>query len=83
MKGHSLSRGFMIVILGSLLLIPAAWAQQSKPGGTLRVAYEADITGLDPHLSFGLQAWYVAGSLFNSLVTINAELNVGPDLVES
>jgi ABC-type transport system substrate-binding protein len=83
MSGHTFSRGFMIAILASLLLMPAAWAQRPKHRGTLRVAYEADSTGLDPHVSSGLQAWYVAGSLFNSLVTIDAELNVVPDLAES
>jgi ABC-type transport system substrate-binding protein len=82
MKEHTFSTGFMIAILACLLL-PAAWAQQPKPGGTLRVAWEADITGLDPHLSFGMQARHVVGNLFNSLVTIDAELNVVPDLAES
>jgi peptide/nickel transport system substrate-binding protein len=83
MKGHTFGTGFTIAIVTCLLLMPVSSAQQSKPGGTLRVAYEADITGLDPHVSFGLQAWYVSGSLFNSLVTIDAELNVVPDLAES
>jgi peptide/nickel transport system substrate-binding protein len=83
MKGHTFGTGFTIAIVACLLLMPVSSAQQSKPGGTLRVAYEADITGLDPHVSFGLQAWYVSGSLFNSLVTIDAELNVVPDLAES
>jgi peptide/nickel transport system substrate-binding protein len=83
MNGHTFGTGFMIAIVACWLLMPVSWAQPPKPGGTLRVAYEADITGLDPHVSFGLQAWYVAGSLFNSLVTIDAELNVVPDLAES
>jgi ABC-type transport system substrate-binding protein len=47
------------------------------------VAWEVDISGLDPHLSFGMQAWLVVGNLFNSLVTIDPELNVVPDLAES
>jgi peptide/nickel transport system substrate-binding protein len=66
-----------------LLLLPVVWAQQPKPGGTLRVAYEADVSGLDPHLSPGIQAWHVVGNLFNSLLTIDAELNYVPDLAES
>lgn len=70
----------LLVVLG---LVGFAAAQQPKPGGTLRVAYEWDITGLDPHISFGVQAWHVVGSLFNSLVTIDAELNFVPDLTES
>jgi peptide/nickel transport system substrate-binding protein len=83
MTGHGFSTGFMIPILASLPLLPAWWAQQPKPGGTLRVAWEADISGLDPHLSFGMQARHVVGNLFNSLVTIDAELNFVPDLAES
>jgi peptide/nickel transport system substrate-binding protein len=84
MKGHTLSTGFMIATVACLLLLlPAVWAQQPKPGGTLRVAYEADVSGLDPRLSPGIQAWHVVGNLFNSLLTIDAELNYVPDLAES
>jgi ABC-type transport system substrate-binding protein len=84
MKGHTCSTGFMIAIVACLLLLlPVVWAQQPKPGGTLRVAYEADASGLDPHLSPGIQAWHVVGNLFNSLLTIDAELNYVPDLAES
>ncbi len=70
----------LLVVLG---LIGIAAAQQPKPGGTLRVAWEADLTGLDPHLTQGLQAFHVMGNLFNSLLTIDAELNYVPDLAES
>src|SRR5919108_543255 len=82
MKGHKFGIVFMI-IGGLLLAYLAAWAQQPKPGGTLRVAWEADITGLDPYISPGVQSWFVVGNLFNSLVTIDAELNIVPDLAES
>jgi ABC-type transport system substrate-binding protein len=74
----------LLVLLGYLLVVPlSAWAQQPKPGGTLQVAWEADVSGLDPRLSPGAQAGYVMGNLFNSLVTIDAELNYVPDLAES
>jgi ABC-type transport system substrate-binding protein len=73
----------LIGLLVVLSLVGFAAAQQPQPGGTLRVAYESDITGLDPHISFGVQAWHVVGSLFNSLVTIDAQLNFVPDLAES
>jgi ABC-type transport system substrate-binding protein len=82
MKGRLYGIGCMII--GCLLLTQlAASAQQPKPGGTLRVAWEADITGLDPYISPGVQSWFVVGNLFNSLVTIDAELNIVPDLAES
>ena len=42
----------VVLVLGTPIWL---WAQQSapapKPGGTLKVAWEADITGLDPHTS--------------------------------
>ena len=83
MQEHTCSTRFMIPILAFLLLLPVGWTQQPKPGGTLRVTWEADISGLDPHLSFGMQARLVVGNLFNSLVTIDPELNFVPDLAES
>jgi peptide/nickel transport system substrate-binding protein len=84
MKDHPFRLGIMIAILACLpLLLPAGWAEQPRSGGTLRVAYEADVAGLDPHLSPGIQAWHVVGNLFNSLLTIDAALNYVPDLAES
>lgn len=58
-SGWSLLIGLLVVI-GVVGLVAA---QQPKSGGTLRVAWEADISGLDPHLSFGMQAahTYVQG----------------------
>ncbi len=71
MKRHAGWSG-LIGLLVVLALVGYAVAQQSKPGGTLRLAWEADVTGLDPHLSNGIQAWHVVGNLFNSLLTIDA-----------
>jgi peptide/nickel transport system substrate-binding protein len=84
MQGCRLRIGLMMAMVGCLLLTPTrVWAQQPKPGGTLRVAWEADVTGLDPHLSTGVQAYRVLGNLFNSLITIDTALNYVPDLAES
>jgi peptide/nickel transport system substrate-binding protein len=84
MKRHACSAGFLMAIVTCLQLLPlGVWAQQPQSGGTLRVAYESDVAGLDPHLSPGIQAWHVVGNLFNSLLTIDAELNYVPDLAES
>jgi peptide/nickel transport system substrate-binding protein len=77
--GWSMLIGLLVV----LVFVGLALAQQPKPGGTLRVAWEADVTGLDPHISPGIQAWHVEGNLFNSLLTIDAQLNYLPDLAES
>ena len=77
-------RGSMLIgLLVVLAFVGLTAAQQPTPGGTLRVAWEADVPGLDPHLSPGIQAWYVEGNLFNSLLTIDAQLHYVPDLAES
>jgi ABC-type transport system substrate-binding protein len=70
-------------LLICLCFLGVVWAQAPRPGGTLRVAWEADITGLDPYISPGVQSWHVVGNLFNSLLTIDADLNIIPDLAES
>lgn len=72
--------GMMAVLL---VTSGALWAQQPKGGGTLRIAWEADITGLDPHTSAGLQAQWMVGNIFNSLVTIDENLDFVPELAES
>jgi ABC-type transport system substrate-binding protein len=63
------------VLLLVFLVAGLAAAQAPKPGGTLRVAWEADVTGLDPYLSPGVQAWHTVGNLFSSLVTVDTNLN--------
>jgi ABC-type oligopeptide transport system substrate-binding subunit len=84
MTGCRHHTGVLLFLVGLLLLAPlTARAQQPKPGGTLRVAWEADVAGMDPRLSPGAQAGYIMGNLFNSLVSIDAELNYVPDLAES
>jgi hypothetical protein len=66
MRRQMFGLGCTIAVLASVLLMPTAWGQQPKPGGTLRVAWESDIAGLDPRLSPGAQAGYIMGNLFNS-----------------
>jgi peptide/nickel transport system substrate-binding protein len=84
MRDYRLAIGLITALLGALPLAPSpAWAQQPKSGGILQVAWEADVTGLDPHLSPGIQAHRVVGNLFNSLITIDTDLNYVPDLAES
>jgi peptide/nickel transport system substrate-binding protein len=74
----------MLIALGIVLgLVGLAAAQQPSYGGTLRVAWEQDVTGFDPHWSAGLQNIYLAGNLFNGLVTVDERLNYVPDLAES
>jgi ABC-type transport system substrate-binding protein len=74
---------FSLILVCLLLVQPIAWGAQPKPGGTLRVAWEADATGFDPGFSRGLQAYYIKGNLFNPLVTVDEHLNFVPELAES
>ena len=78
-RGWSIGMALLFVwgVLG------VASGQPPKAGGTLRVAWEADITGLDPYVSAGVQSQWMVGSLFNSLVTLDTDLNIVPDLAES
>jgi peptide/nickel transport system substrate-binding protein len=73
-----------LLAMGAATRIPCA-AQIKTPtsGGTLRVAFEADITGGDPYRSVGIQAGYVHDSLYNTLVTIDQDMNILPDLAAS
>src|SRR4029453_6982360 len=84
MKEHRHIAGLCYLIGVCLLwLQPMAWGAEPKSGGTLRVAWEADATGLDPGFSRGIQAYYLKGNIFNPLVTVDADLNFVPELAES
>lgn len=79
---RQLLRGVWISLL-CLMVADLVVAQQAQRGGTLHIAYEADITGMDPHTSLGIQALYVEQSLFNTLVTIDENAGYVPDLASS
>src|SRR5918992_3918480 len=84
MKGFSKCSVMLCAVVGMVLML-SGWtaAQQPKSGGTLRIGWEADITGLDPHMSSGIQAQWMVGNIYNSLVTIDEQLNYIPELAES
>lgn len=73
----------VLVVLGLLCGgFEAGWAGQPKSGGTLRIAFEADVTGFDPAIP-GLQNFYVNQNLFNTLVMLDEKLEFVPELAES
>ena len=80
---RSIAWALLLALPVVLAIVAAADAQQAKSGGTLRVAWEQDVTGFDPHWTSGLQVTYIAGNLFNNLVTIDQDLNYIPELAES
>ena len=78
-KGErAMKRHIMWSMLLALCIVPGlvglAAAQPPRPGGTLRVAWEQDVTGFDPHWSAGLQNIYLAGSLCEG-VCVRARLS--------
>jgi ABC-type transport system substrate-binding protein len=70
---------FALLVLGTI----GAWAGEARRGGTLRIGYFQDMTGLDPHTQIGIPAVYVMQNIFQSLVTLNEHLEFVPELAES
>jgi peptide/nickel transport system substrate-binding protein len=64
---------------------PAAAAATSAPkrGGTLKVALNSDIIGIDPHGASAGVDRNVYTSIYNGLVAPDKNLNIVPDLAES
>lgn len=79
---HGLS--VVVALLGVLVLalLPSR-AAQPKVGGTLRIGYAQDITGLDPHMSLGIPGVYVMQNIFQNLVTLDEHLEFVPELATS
>jgi ABC-type transport system substrate-binding protein len=74
------------VLVGLLVILEfngMASAVEPKQGGTLKIAFESDVPGMDPHTSLGVQVQVLIPSLFNTLVTIDEHLEVIPDLARS
>ena len=73
---RSILVSLVILSVFSIVFIGVVAAQQPKPGGTLKIAFESDVPGLDPHTSLGVQVQVLIPSLFNTLVTIDENLEV-------
>ena len=80
---RQVGRLILISVITLLILTGIATAQQPKHGGTLKIAFESDVPGMDPHISLGVQVQVLIPSLFNTLVTIDDNLDVIPDLATS
>jgi ABC-type transport system substrate-binding protein len=77
-------RVLVLVVCVSLCVgLAGAWAGAPQRGGTLRIGYWQDMTGMDPHLSGGIPAVYVMQSIFQTLVTLNEELDIVPELAHA
>jgi peptide/nickel transport system substrate-binding protein len=78
-----IGRSILVSCFAVLLFTGTTLAQQPKAGGTLKIAFESDVPGMDPHTSLGVQIQVLIPNLFNTLVTIDDNLNVIPDLAKS
>ncbi|HEX2277116.1 MAG TPA: ABC transporter substrate-binding protein, partial [Candidatus Tectomicrobia bacterium] len=80
---RQISRPIFICLVMVLAFTGTALCQQPKAGGSLKVAFESDVPGMDPHISLGVQVQVLIPNLFNTLVTIDENLEVIPDLAEA
>jgi ABC-type transport system substrate-binding protein len=79
-------RLMLISLIGLLVLwSPLAWAQQPQPGGVLKVAYASDILHFNLHQGPppGYEVFWVWNNTHNSLVRLDPDFNVAPDLAET
>ncbi len=82
-----LSRGRRLAALplglAALLVAALGAAQEPQPGGTLRVGLQGDFTTLDPHMSTSAVDRDVYYQLYDTLVGLDPNLNIVPELAES
>ncbi len=80
------TRGFVLLSLMAVLLTGPGlgWAQQPKPGGILKVAYASDILrfNLNQGPPPGYEVYWVWNNTHNTLVTLDPDFNIVPDLAE-
>src|SRR5712691_9044788 len=85
MKIRQLGVCRLVVII--LLWPGLGWAQQPRPGGTLRIALPGDPAFYNAHQgpAMGAQAFWTSNNIYNSLLTTTPppELKIVPDLAKS
>jgi peptide/nickel transport system substrate-binding protein len=80
------TRGLILLGLMTALFTSAGlgWAQQPQPGGILKVAYASDILrfNLNQGPPPGYEVYWVWNNTHNTLVTLDPDFNIVPDLAE-
>jgi peptide/nickel transport system substrate-binding protein len=80
------TRRFILLSLISTLVCWSSmtWAQSPKSGGVLKVAYASDILRFNLHQGPppGYEVFWVWNNTHNSLVTLDPDFNIVPDLAE-
>jgi peptide/nickel transport system substrate-binding protein len=80
---------FVGLLLILLLATPVIMAQDStsemtpKMGGTLKVAWDAEWVGLDPHLTSAYSSYAVLQNVVEGLTTFDDDIKLQPDLATS
>src|SRR5467141_1426396 len=79
--------GLLSLLVAYMLGTGPGWAQQPKPGGTLRLALQGDMTFFNANQgpAPGLATLWVWNNIFNSLLTVTPppELKIVPELAKS
>src|SRR5215510_5829205 len=78
-----LSLVLLIALAGLAVNTNTAQAQTPKRGGTLVMAQNADISGFDPQTLPDFPTVRMVGLIYETLVTVDQDLKVGPGLAES
>src|SRR5947209_7432001 len=84
-------RGYRLVLVSLLITVvlwtAPGWAQQPRPGGTLRVALTGDLTFFNANQgpAPGYITYWVWNNIFNSLLSLTPppELKIVPELAQS
>lgn len=76
--GFLAQRGFG----GAPALAAPARQDEPKAGGTLRLALAHEPDSLDPHYLLTTEAFRIVEQLYSSLVTLDKDMNVVPDVAE-
>ena len=71
-----------LIVLSGFILGGHLLAQDESPvsGGVLRAAYEAEWTGLDPHLASTVSSFFVIDNVAESLVYLDNDIVITPGL---
>ncbi len=73
----------LAIVLGAVLAASAASAASAVRGGTLRIGWIPNAKTFDPHLSVQFAERFVLYMVFNTLVGLDREFSVVPELARS
>ncbi len=76
------SAALAAAMIAAALLAPAASAQSPKRGGSVSIALEADVTGIDPVNFSSYNDKQVGITVYDTLLSIDEKGRLGPNLVE-